>query len=221
MGTSGLRERARRAVQTELAEAALELFLAQGYEATTVDQIAEAAGISKRTFFRYFATKEDVVIGKYELHGDEVVAAMRARPLEEPVWDTLRRTFDVVVNYYSDLHRRRRGAVLREIVVSHPGLYARYLEKLERIQERLTETLKERALQRGEQGTNPELIRAVVGSAYACLLTVMPAALQSTDPLALSARLDELMAALRPTIPAASPPHVAGERRAPRKNLRR
>jgi len=213
MASTGLRERTRRAVQAELSEAAQELFLAQGYEATTIDQIADAAGISRRSFFRYFATKEDVVIGKYELHGDDLVAAMRARPLDEPIWDTLRRTFDVVVSYYSDPHRRDRAALMREIVVSHPALYARYLEKLERIQERLTETLKERAALRGEKTeTNDAVIRAVVGSAYACLNTAMRAALTSSDPLSLSARLDEVMAALRPTIPAASPRCVAERR---------
>jgi AcrR family transcriptional regulator len=208
MASNGLRERARRAVQAELAEAAQELFLAQGYEATTIDQIADTAGISKRSFFRYFASKEDVVIGKYDLHGDDLVAALSDRPLDEPVWDALRRTFDVVVDYYADRHRRDRAAVMQSIVASSPSLSARYLEKLQRNQDRLSDTLRKRAARRGEKaGGNEALARAIVGSAYACLIAAMRAALSSDDPLSLASRLDEVMEALRPTTPAE--PHAA------------
>lgn len=57
----GLRERKRRQTRQRIAETGLGLFLAQGYEATTLDAIAQAAGISRRTFFAYFKSKEDVV----------------------------------------------------------------------------------------------------------------------------------------------------------------
>ena len=54
-------ERTRRVVQAELLAEALDLFLSQGFEATTVDQTARAAGMSRRSFFRYFASKGDVL----------------------------------------------------------------------------------------------------------------------------------------------------------------
>lgn len=59
---AGLRERKKEKTRRTIQEEALKLFAAQGYEATTIDQIAEAAEISPSTFFRYFATKEDVVL---------------------------------------------------------------------------------------------------------------------------------------------------------------
>src|SRR5690349_21881808 len=86
----GLRERTRRAVRAELAEIALRMFADRGYEETTVDDIAVAAGLSKRSFFRYFPSKEDAVFGDVEELADRVAEAVRARPAEEPPWAVLR-----------------------------------------------------------------------------------------------------------------------------------
>lgn len=57
----GLRTRKKRETQHRIAEAAIELFLAKGYEATTLDEIAAAAGIARRTFFYYFKSKEAIL----------------------------------------------------------------------------------------------------------------------------------------------------------------
>jgi AcrR family transcriptional regulator len=58
----GLRERKRRETRQRIAETGLRLFLANGYDGTTLDAIAEKAGISRRTFFSYFKSKDDIVI---------------------------------------------------------------------------------------------------------------------------------------------------------------
>lgn len=199
-GREGLRERTRRAVRAELSEAAQELFLAHGYEHTTVEQIADAVGISRRSFFRYFKSKEDVVVDKYELHGDDLVAALARRPLDEPTWDALRRTFDVVVDYYADAHRRERAAVMQRIVTSSPSLFARYLRKLDDTQNRLALALNERDARRDPRSDlGDTLNRALVGAAYACLSAALRSALSSADPSSLSTQLDDVMDQLRPS----------------------
>ena len=77
---SGLRERKKAKTRAAIQHHALRLFQAQGYDATTVEQIAEAAEISPSTFFRYFPTKEDVVL--YDYTDPLLIAAFEAQPPE-------------------------------------------------------------------------------------------------------------------------------------------
>jgi AcrR family transcriptional regulator len=78
--TEGLRARKRRETRQRLAETGLKLFLAQGYEETTLDQIAEAAGVSRRTVFHYFAQKEDILLAWKEGLGQAMRTAILAQP---------------------------------------------------------------------------------------------------------------------------------------------
>src|SRR3712207_3620346 len=80
VGPAGLRERTRRTVQAEIAAAAMRLFLDRGFEATTMEQIAAEVGISRRSLFRYFGTKEDIVLGDHAEQGRVVREALEARP---------------------------------------------------------------------------------------------------------------------------------------------
>ena len=73
----GLRERTRRAVQKEITEAAERLFLNRGYEATTIAAVAAETGMSQRSVFRYFPTKEDIVLGKLDFVAEEMLVTLR------------------------------------------------------------------------------------------------------------------------------------------------
>ena len=79
----GLRERKRQQTRARLIEAAMTLFLQRGFEATTLDDIAAAAEISRRSFFHYFTSKEDVVFAWHEETTAALVAAVAARPAGE------------------------------------------------------------------------------------------------------------------------------------------
>lgn len=87
----GRRERKRRETRTRISDAAMSLFLEKGYVAVTVDEIAEAADISKRTFFGYFPAKEDVVTAWQEKFNEPLVAAIAAGPEGETPFQALER----------------------------------------------------------------------------------------------------------------------------------
>ena len=76
----GLRERKKRETLQRIAETGLKLFIARGYEGTTLEAIAEAAGISRRTFFYYFKSKEEVLLA---WQGSGFLDALRPAMLEE------------------------------------------------------------------------------------------------------------------------------------------
>lgn len=82
----GLRERKRRETSQRISDAALQLFLDKGYEATTLDEIAEAAGISRRTFFYYFESKDELLTAYLSRRTDELMAAvLDSAPSGEPI----------------------------------------------------------------------------------------------------------------------------------------
>jgi len=195
----GLREASRRTVRTQLAETAEALFIAKGFEETTVDQIAEAMGISQRSFFRYFASKDDVILDNLDRLSDELAAVVAARPAHEPEWDSLRRAFECVAERFADRERREHGAAVQRIIEESPHLLAAYLRRLDRIQQRLTEVLLERAAARGPGGaSDPVVMRAMVGAAFACLHAAISQVAAGGDPERFVPHLDRSMDALRP-----------------------
>jgi AcrR family transcriptional regulator len=78
-----LREKQRWLVKREIAAAAMRLFDAEGFDAVTVDKIAAAVGISSRTFFRYYETKEDLLLQHHRRIQERLVEALAARPASE------------------------------------------------------------------------------------------------------------------------------------------
>jgi AcrR family transcriptional regulator len=87
----GRRAAHRRATRTALLSAARDLFAARGFEATTVRDIADAAGVTERTFFRYFAVKEELIVDHVLAWVPRLRAAVLARPSAEPPLTAIRR----------------------------------------------------------------------------------------------------------------------------------
>jgi AcrR family transcriptional regulator len=122
---TSLRQRKRARTRAALIAAALELFERQGYEATTIDEIAAVADVSPRTFFRYFATKEEVALG--DDLGNELIGLIAARPAEEPMLESVRRVISDGLALISEDDRAALLARLR-IVYRTPSLRARRWE---------------------------------------------------------------------------------------------
>ncbi|NJQ15831.1 TetR/AcrR family transcriptional regulator [Streptomyces bohaiensis] len=191
--TPSLRERTRRAVRAEIAEAAMRLFTEHGFDATTVDQIAAAAGISRRSFFHYFGSKEDLVMGDTAAIGESVRAALEARPAEESAWAAIREAFLLL--------RSTHGTVKEQLVLARlyhdaPTLRARHLEKHLRWQELLAPDIQRRLGLPATETPDPRA-RAFVAAALACLDAAVDAWAESggaADPVQL---FDEATALLR------------------------
>ncbi|MFP5489782.1 MAG: TetR family transcriptional regulator, partial [Acidimicrobiia bacterium] len=122
----GLRERKKIERRRRIEAAAIDLFEAEGFDGVTVDDIAARAEISPRTFFHYFATKEDVVLGDYADRLDRIVAELGRRSDAEGGWAALRAAFVVVASDYTT----RRDELVRRfrIVADNPSVYARSLQ---------------------------------------------------------------------------------------------
>jgi AcrR family transcriptional regulator len=123
----GLRELTRASVRDQIAEQALLLFDEKGFDATTVDDIAATVGISARSFFRYFPTKEDAVIGDPSALAGVIRDAAAARPADESAWVALRRALDAFeVTDRADI---TRGLRHMRVMMSTASLRARNVEK--------------------------------------------------------------------------------------------
>ncbi len=87
----GTREKKRRETHQRITEAALRLFMTNGYEATTLDAIAAEAGIARRTFFHYYRSKEEIILAWQRSLPETLYAAILRQDAKAPVFDTVRR----------------------------------------------------------------------------------------------------------------------------------
>ncbi|MGW6260782.1 TetR/AcrR family transcriptional regulator [Streptomyces sp. NPDC055085] len=163
----GLRERKKQRTRDALLRAALELFVAQGYEHTTVDEIAEAVEVSQRTFFRYFAGKEDAALFLQRLSESHFIDAVRERPPHEaPLealrravlesWDTIGEAIEAVVPI--ELHMRTY-----QLIESTPALLAAHLRRSEEIEEEIARLIAEREGLDVDADPRPRIAVAVFG----------------------------------------------------------
>lgn len=137
----GLRERKKRETRESIHRAALELAHESGVDALTVDAIAERAGVSQRTFFNYFPTKDDAIIGSGDL--DALADLVAARPAEESVREIVRA---VALVRMAALERDPQSwKMRRELTLREPAIGLRFLGVYARADRVLVDALVERA----------------------------------------------------------------------------
>ncbi|MCX4969097.1 TetR family transcriptional regulator [Streptomyces sp. NBC_00654] len=145
---AGLRERKKQRTRDALVHAALVLFTTQGYDRTTVDEIVDAVEVSQRTFFRYFASKEEVAFAAQEMVESHFLSELRQRPADEAPFEAMRRavlcawnsigeTIEELVTV--DLHMRTY-----QLIESHPTLLAAHLRRCIDLEDRIARLIAER-----------------------------------------------------------------------------
>jgi TetR/AcrR family transcriptional regulator, regulator of mycofactocin system len=151
--------------RAELEHAAFALFAANGFEQTTVDEIAAAAGIGRRTFFRYFPSKNDIPWGAFELELERMRVRLKACPRETPLMDAIRLAlidFNRVAPAQVPLHRRRMELILRV-----PTLLAHSTLRFTAWRQVIAEFVAERTGNRPDDLAPQVIAHAVLGVAVA------------------------------------------------------
>ena len=138
----GLRERKKLRTQLELKRVALELFSERGFDHVTTDDIAAAAEVSKTTFYRYFDSKEDVLLGNAAEKLDQMREALADRPDTEPPLTAVRNAMLTLAGRY-EIDREQK-VLLGRLVRETPSLAARNLEQQVATQNVLATFLAER-----------------------------------------------------------------------------
>jgi len=190
----GLREMTRRAVRVQIADQAMALFLRDGFEETTIEQIAAEVGMSGRSVSRYFASKEDMVVGNLRVIGQAIADRLATRPRDERPWEALRSALDEHLN---DLNNDQDGRLLATSVMlaNTPALRAALTNKHAEWEDLLVPLVVRHLNGRPE---SCELqARALVAAALACLTTAVTEWTRSGGTKRVDELLDSAITAVR------------------------
>ncbi|WP_327708341.1 TetR/AcrR family transcriptional regulator [Streptomyces sp. NBC_00464] len=158
----GTRAVARAAVRAELAQVALHMFRSRGFENVTVADVASAAGVSRSTFLRYFASKEEAVLGALDPLGEAVAATLRDRPGAESPWVALRASMEPLIDHYR--HDAEGSLALARMIEQSTALRSAHLDKKARWRGLVAEALAERLAAPPEDMRSALLAEAALGS---------------------------------------------------------
>jgi AcrR family transcriptional regulator len=153
-------EERRRATSDALRRAAVERFARDGYERTAVVDIARDAGVTERTFYRHFPTKEAVLFQDYEHVLEWLRAALRMRPPDEPLLDSVLVAMRACP---SDPDTVRQAGLLRTSLIGARALH----DHLRRVQDVFAQEITAHAAKRFAEQPDAEFLAAVVGNAIA------------------------------------------------------
>lgn len=140
----GLRERKRRATRQALSAAALNLAMQRGLDNVLIEDIADKAGVSLRTFRNYFSSKYEAICAPGLDRALRIGDELRRRPASEPIWDAI--TQAVLAHYRgADKVPDREWMATLKLVTRAPGLQGEYLKVNSQMQRILAEAIAERA----------------------------------------------------------------------------
>jgi AcrR family transcriptional regulator len=181
MSETGVREQRKNQTRAALTDAALDLLAREGIDGLTADRIAEAAGVSRRTLFNYFARVEDILTASLEAATAETIDAIVARPADEPL-------------------RTSALAVLEELIDGPVFAQARELERaaggspatrrfLLDFEDRQREALEEGLRRRLGPDADPIYVASLAAASFGALCAVTRLAVSASDDEARAAEL--------------------------------
>jgi MFS transporter, DHA2 family, multidrug resistance protein len=186
----GLRERKKARTRATIQACALRLFREQGYDATTIEQIIDAADVSETTFFRYFPTKEDVVFD--DDYDPRLIEAFQAQAPQVPPVSALRAAFAAVFASMSGEQRAEQRERIA-LILTVPRLRAAMLDRLSQAMQLLARAMAERAGRRSDDFAVRTVAGAIVGVAMA-----VSAAITDDPDTDVAALIDQAIAQLEP-----------------------
>jgi AcrR family transcriptional regulator len=201
--SDGLRERKKAETRRALSTAALRLAEARGPDGMTVEAIAEAAGVSPRTFFNYFSSKEDAVMGVNPSEPSDLLADLVARPADEPGLEALRQMALAAaarLEAQADELWARHNLTLR-----YPALAVRRAARYAEVERSLAEEVARRTGQDVDRDPFPALVVAAALAAIRVALLVWHER-ERPEPLAalFAATFDQVAAGLPTPLPVAA-----------------
>ncbi|QFG21224.1 TetR family transcriptional regulator [Actinomadura sp. WMMB 499] len=199
--TGGVRERKKRRTRMALIDAALELFVRDGYEETTIDEIVAALPVSQRTFFRYFASKEDVVLDQVSERYRAVEEALAKRPAGErpftALFEALRTVLQTVAaGDEEEVVRFRR---IRQVIEATPALLSAELTAYAASEGALVGEIARREGVDPERDLRPRLVVALFTAATRVGFEECSRR-EIWDPGTIAARVDETVALVDATV---------------------
>lgn len=148
-----------------LEQAAMDLFLEQGYDQTTVAEIAERAGLTERTFFRHFSDKREVLFQGGELLEAAMVQALAAAPADATPMAAIHTALMAVTEFFDGRHDRSQ--LRQRIIDAHPDLQEREVAKMAKIATALAAGLRARGITDPDARLAADAGIAVFRSAFA------------------------------------------------------
>ncbi|WP_066371595.1 acyl-CoA-like ligand-binding transcription factor [Herbidospora mongoliensis] len=203
MNSPGLRERKKEKTRRTIQEHALRLFAEQGYEATTIEQIADAAEVSPSTLFRYFPTKEDIVI--QDDYDPLLFDRLAAQPPEVPPVRALRNAFGEAMRGIPDNELGQIRARSR-LQMSIPAIRARIFQNMLDTMDLLAEGIARRT------GADPGSfqVRVLIGAVMGTIIPVLQTWATSEEDLGFAEMIDEAFALLEAGLPIEPAPRPEG-----------
>ena len=155
---SSLQSRKQQLVRDAIYDAAIELFAAKGFDETTVEEVAAAAGISRRSFFRYFESKDDLLAQNVVNYGKALVAGVEACPASFSSIEVVRATVVAGAKYAATQPRTRQTI---EIAAKSASARQAHQSRLIEVEDSLAHAFAARTRNEPKEGMKPRLLASL------------------------------------------------------------